>query len=234
MCKRLPALIVLLLVVGTLPGYALTELTPSPVPAGATFQDGHALVEAIPDYSNTTSYTGYYCSGGAGWTLADDVHRTTDLAIARIDFGYVSAIPSGTTDAWLKIFANNSEDSILPSAGTLLAEYPLVGLPVGGGYIIEVDLASYPRPLPGNEYPDLWIGLEFDVADTGLAIFHPPTVGTSHDDLVWHEDWGPGNFGPPPNPPANLCLATYPVPEPTGLLALSSGIIGLVALRRRR
>ncbi len=65
----------------------------------------------------------------------------------------------------------------------------------------------------------------------GCSFFDPPTVGISHD-LFMLDNAGVYWFGG--NPPANFYLETVPVPEPASLLVLGSGVMGLLALRRRR
>ncbi|MDW8322202.1 MAG: PEP-CTERM sorting domain-containing protein [Armatimonadota bacterium] len=87
---------------------------------------------------------------------------------------------------------------------------------------------TLPSPLTAPQ--DLWIGFSFSTTDAGLLIYDPPTVGTSHN-LFTLNNAGPYWFGG--NPRANFYLETVPVPEPASLLVLSSGIMGLFALRRR-
>jgi hypothetical protein len=198
---------------------AQVRLDPVPVPAGVNLS-GTLNPQVAPDYSNTTSGTGYYYPGGVGVIVADDVHRTTSLPIGQVAFGYYS--PSVAPDVVMYIYANTGDYS-LPA--TLLASYNLGTLNQGAwAYTITL-------PTPLTAPADLWIGFSFSAADAGLLIYDPPTVGTSHD-LFMQDNQNLYYFGG--NPVANFYLETVPVPEPTSLLVLGSGVVGLFALRLRR
>lgn len=198
---------------------AQMKVTATPVPADLL--RGGLTPQMAPDYSNTTNSTGYYYLGGAGAIVADDVHRTTSLPIAQISFAYYA--PSTAPDVTMYIY-NNTGDFNLPAS--LIASYPLGTLNGSGAWIYTITL-----PAPLTAPADLWIGFSFSAADAGLLIFDPPTVGTSHD-LFTLNNGGPYWFGG--NPVANFYLETVPVPEPASLLVLGSGVMGLLALRRRR
>lgn len=199
---------------------AQVRLTAQPLPAGINLSSSGLTPQLAPDYSNTTNATGYYYRGGAGAIVADDVHRTTSLPIAQISFAYYA--PSTAPDVTLYIY-ENSGDFALPA--TLIASYSL-GTLASGAWAYTISL-----PTPLSAPADLWIGFSFSASDAGLLIYSPPTVGTSHD-LFMKDNNGPYYFGG--SPPANFYLETVPVPEPTGLLVLGSGVMGLLAWRRRR
>lgn len=214
-------LVTVLLLGATALANAQLRLTAQPVPAGVNLGNNGLVPQVAPDYSNTTTFTGYYYPAGAGVIVADDVHRTTSLPIAQISFAYYA--PTTAPDVTMYIY-NNVGDSTLPAA--LIASYGLGTLNGSGAWSYTISL-----PTPLGAPADLWIGFSFSAANAGLLTFSPPTVGTSHD-LFTINNAGPYWFGG--NPPANFYLETVPVPEPTSLLMLGSGVMGLFALRRRR
>lgn len=197
---------------------AQIRVTATPVPADLL--RGGITPQMAPDYSNTTNATNYYFPGGAGAIVADDVLRTTNLPIAQVTFGYYA--PTAAPDVTMYIYDLNAYNLPAP----LLASYNLGTLGGGGAYAYTITLAS-PLSAPAN----IWIGFSFSAADAGLLIFDPPTIGSSQDVFMMNNS-GLYYFGG--NPRANFYLETVPVPEPASLLVLGSGVMGLLALRRRR
>lgn len=198
---------------------AQMQVTATPLPTGATL-NGMLTPQTTPDYSNTTYSTGFYYSGGAGVIVADDVHRTTSLDIKQISFAYYA--PTTAPDVVMYIYDLNNYNLPAP----LLASYNLGTLNGGGAWAYTITFS------PALSAPSaVWIGFSFSVANAGLLIYDPPTIGFS-DDVFMQNNTGLWYFGG--RPKANFYLETVPVPEPASLLALGSGVIGVFALRRRR
>lgn len=210
---------VLLLVSFTTLVHAQIKMTAKPLPEGVTLNGG-LIPQTAPDYSNTTTSTGYYFAGGAGAIVADDIFRTTNLPISQISFAYYA--PDTAPDVVMYIYDLNSYNLPAP----LLASYNLGTLNGNGAWAYTVTL-----PAPLSAPSDIWIGFSFSAANAGLLIFDPPTVGFS-DNVFMMNNSGLYWFGG--NPTANFYLETVPVPEPASLLVLGSGVAGLLALRRRR
>lgn len=198
---------------------AQLQVTATPLPDGVKLWNDTLTPQVAPDYSNTTTATGFYFPGGAGAIVADDVLRTTNLPIRQVSFAYYA--PGAAPDVVMYIYDLNNT---LPAP--LLASYNLGTLNGAGAWAYTITL-----PTPLSAPSDLWIGFSFSVADTGLLIYNPPTIGAS-DDVFMMDNVGLFWFGG--SPVANFYLETVPVPEPASLLVLGSGVMGLLALRRRR
>jgi hypothetical protein len=185
------------------------------------------------DYSNTTDSANYYCPTGSDYITIDDVHRTTSQDLVGITFAYVSQYAtSDTIDAILGVYTNDPNDSSIEA----IAYFDLYGLSTNGAYIYSINI----DPLVTNS-ADLWIGVGFNDDHAGLVICGPPTIGSSHDMYIV-QDMYDGNFYDAypyfeGELPASFYLKTTSVPsvpEPGSMVALGSGLIGLLAFRRRR
>ncbi len=161
---------------------------PAPLLLGLALVAPGAAGEVV--YDNTANPTGSNgILGGNEW--ADDLHLTKGGEVDRITFGFLS---NGSSQATIRLYANDATDSTLPVSGAAL-HTEVVSIPGGGASGLKVvDLAA-PVTVPAH----LWVSIQFDTNSGGTPLANPPTVGSSHSDRSVHVasgfvfDWG-ANF----------------------------------------
>ena len=126
-------------------------------------------------YDNTTNLTGYFYAPGAGVEVADDLHMISGGHLCGADFVYYKST-TGTTVATLTFYENDATDTTF---GPVLAgPYVISDLP-NGFNSIHVNLA--PGTGPPTLGADIWLGVAFSTAGTGLVMSDPPSMGSSDD-----------------------------------------------------
>jgi hypothetical protein len=172
---------------------------PPPVPISATALGHPGPSErgsSIVLYSNITypDPNGYYMSQeSTGWPFGDDLHMASGGLMDGFAFVYYD--PPGDdqlSELEFRFYANDADNSDYPGSGSpgspLLGTYTVSDLPGDGRWLIRVDVSGDPLEIP----KDIWMEVNFlDNLAAGLALYHPPTVGSSFD---LFEIYGQGIF----------------------------------------
>ena len=212
-------------------------------------------------YQNLNNNTGqFYANGGAavvgGNTItrlvADDITPLSGYAGQSISNLYFSVVNANAVAVSarprLRIW---DADGAGGSPGTFVAGFTFNAISFGANTAYSFFFHPTGVNVPNGTF---WIGLTFDnnsgatgatdvqLNNLGMALFNPPTIGTSTDNafettaagdfLVNNPAGATFNFGG--NPPANFFFGLSVVPEPATCVLWGLGFVGLLVFRRRR
>lgn len=176
----------------------------------------------------------FYFPSGANLRALDDVNRVSTLPIKEIRIVFAN-LNTFSVNATLHVHTAVAGGAVGPQIFTATA----TGIPANS--VVRI---IFPTPNIAAGIQNLWIGLSTNAATNAGMVLTPnppgfPNPGTSQDLFAWDQN-GNGTidsneyffFGG--NPPANFAIEVYAIPEPASLIALGSGLVGLLALRRRR
>ena len=148
----------------------------------------------------------------------------TELDVIVINFD--TSGPRGFTGMIeFRLFDNPNGGPVGTLLGSLLVDQSGAAIPPGVRTIVNLEgLAGHGISLPVDER--IAVGMRFDQSQWALAVYGPPTIGSS-EDLYW--------IGDNPNPYDPSYSGSYAwqlsVPEPTSSILL---ILGVLVLRCRR
>lgn len=213
-------------------------------------------------YNNTVNSTGsFYANGGASLVgantitklVADDLTLTSGYAGMPIDNIYFSVVNANATAVSarprLRMWDNTGAGG---GPGNFIAGFTFNAIPFAANSGSSFFFHPTGVNVPSGTF---WIGLTFDnnsgatgatdvqLNNLGMALFNPPTVGTSADTLFSTTAAGDflvnnpagSQFNFSGNPPANAFFGiTVLVPEPSSFALAGLGAAALMIFRRRK
>lgn len=226
--------------------------------------DGWVYSPRTADQYNSGPDSAYITWNNPGQTMADDIHMDGPITMEGFEFSvynnvFLPSVPGSPTElvATVSFYQNDPFCNVIYYPA--LASFTVTGLTTMNA-VQYITVPTADTALPA----DLWMRVDYNansqddgVASRGghrIARDAVQPVGMSHD---WFGVFAPGYFGymygeylaglswfggyASPwvypyayNPPGNLHLRIYGIPEPMTLGLLAAGLTGLAAIRRRR
>jgi hypothetical protein len=177
-------------------------------------------------YSNMTTFSGYYAGVGGFW--ADDLNMVSGGMVTGFSFIYYDPV----TDPLQQLTTINTFFWDGYVGGSPIAGFTIGGLPGDGHWIIGVNLEGSGYEFAAPDY--VLYGLDFSTCDSteaGWSMWDPPTIGTSGD--AFYDVIAQGWYWFGGDPVANFG-AEVAIPEPGAIAMIGVGLVGLLALRRRK
>jgi len=183
-------------------------------------------------YDNTLNLSSEAYYSPAGQCYGEFIHLDYVAHITAIEVGYYC--PEGMYGGGIiSLDTSLNQDTSSP-----MYSYNLVP---GTNGLVRFDLGTDPTTNPFYNTPtqDLFLRFYFSSPQIGILTADSGGIGST-DATVYQAQWGPpakfANVTPTTLDGRHLAIAVYcePVPEPGTFAVLSSGLVGLLAFRRRR
>lgn len=190
--------------------------------------------QASTVYDNTTTdlqFT-FFFSSGPFTQLGERISLGgTDRVLTDVTVQFSNALPTaGSFDAEIQLYGTGSP------VGSLLGTFAANGNAIGGQSILNVSFTGLNLQVPTDMAYAVSVSNVVGPLELGLNAFSPPTIGSSHDQLLLiNAGNGLVDIASQPGLGNLYFLAhTAPVPEPSAILLAAMGVLALMSATRRR